>query len=175
MDNFDLSEFEVRLPESTSSQRQEWAKQILEKHIDLPALIDYFLTRQEAVLSRFLWLLSDLGTLAPDTLLAVLPQLLNNFESINILNINSTFANYWLIAGVPEENEAEVINILFDWINSPQSNITAKSRAILVIQKRLIKKYPELKPEFKLHLENQLNRHTSAYQLKIRKVIKDIS
>ncbi|MFK8044606.1 MAG: hypothetical protein AB8B72_03870 [Crocinitomicaceae bacterium] len=156
------------LSSSTTKERQIWAISIVENNHSVMFITKHFLKSEDKILSRYLWLLSDIGKIAPIRLNKVLSLLMSFKDSIKIKNIESTYANYWLIAGIPEQDEAEVIDLLLKWINSSTMNVTTKSRAILILD-RMITKYPDLKNEFKLSLQLQLNKYSSNFSDKVSK------
>lgn len=161
-------ELESFLPMSTLEQRKAWIAAIIEKNIDIKFLSE-LLRCEHKIASRFLWLLSELGMVNPTKLIAELPFLLDLSDEINP-KYKTSFANFWLIAGVPPENEGKAINILFQWILSNDTNVTIKSRAALVLFK-LTKKYPELKNELELCLKDQMDKHTSDFKKRMTKIV----
>ncbi len=169
-----ILELKEILPNSSGETRKEWAKKIVDNDIQISVLTNYFMSTNNEVLSRFLWMLSDIGSYAPSKLLKVLPQLLEELHNINISNVESTFANYWMLAGVPVENEGEVIDLLMNWIQSSQMNITTKTRSIFVVQK-LIEKYPELSHEFKICIQEQASKYSLSFKNRVDKVLASIS
>jgi len=167
--NHFYSELESLLPQSTAHHRKIWASKIIQNDIDLNQLIP-LVTSKKKVSTRFLWLLSEVGNLNPNKLLQVLPLLLELSHTIDIKN---SIATFWLIAGIPTENEAQSIDLLFNWIQSSSTNVTTKSRSILVVLNLTIK-YPELKHELKICLEDQLNKHTVDFNKKVIKIFKTL-
>ena len=127
------TELENNLPKSSAADRQIWTRQILEEEIDLIMLFPLIFGTPQ-IATRFLWLLSEIGSSAPKYLKQYLPYLFTILPQLSHLKSEGTFANYWLLCGIPNENEAEVITLLFDWINSPNTNVTTKSRSIKVIE-----------------------------------------
>ena len=161
-------ELEVLLPTSTGAIRQAWVGAIIEKGIAIKDLSG-LLHAEPKTATRFLWLLSEIGIANPDTLFRELPFLLEACQGLNPV-YKTSFANYWLIAGVPPENEGTATDMLFQWVVSPHINTTIKSRALLVLF-NLTKKYPELKNELKLCLEDQMDRHSLDFKKRASKIL----
>lgn len=161
------------LPKSNATDRQQWAKNILEQKINLKDLSKLLFSEKE-VASRFLWLLSDIGTLNPKILNDFLPYLLTVKDQINYSKLEASFANFWILAGVPFENEAEAISLLFNWVLSPQLNVTSKSRSFLVLF-NLVKSYPDLKNELRISLEDQMDKHTDDFKRKSQKLLNKLA
>lgn len=165
------SELEFSLPKSTEEQRQNWAATIIEQDVDLKDL-SRLLFCEKKVATRFLWMLSGIGMKKRSKLFEVLPYLLELSAELNPA-YQTAFANYWLIAGVPPENEAQAIDLSFHWLMDPGITVTIKSRALFVLFK-LTEKYPELKNELALCLEDQLDKHSKDFRKRALKVLNQL-
>ena len=77
-------ELEFSLATSTGEKRKIWATTIIEKDIDIKEL-SKLLKCEQKIAIRFLWLLSDIGILNPNKLLAELPFLFDLCEHLNPL------------------------------------------------------------------------------------------
>lgn len=161
-------ELESALPGSTGTQRQKWAGVIVKKNIPIKDLSG-LLKGEQKTATRFLWLLSDVGIANRDKLFRELPFLWKTCEKLNPV-YKMSFASYWHIAGVPPENEAKAIDLLFQWVLSADTNVTTKSRSFWVLFK-LTKKYPELKNELKLCLENQADKYSIDFKKRATKLL----
>lgn len=169
----DFFEFlKTNLPTSTEIDRIKWANQVILEEIDLNSLSDLYLCEYK-IASRYLWFLSKVGELESKKLLQYLPILLDLRKKKNHKNTEASFANFWIIAGIPKENESEAIDLLFEWINSPKVNVSGKSRSMQVLY-ILSYKYPEIKNELKLCLEFQKDKYSSNYQEKVKKIIESL-
>lgn len=164
-------ELESSLPASTEEDRKIWATRIVEQDLDLS---DFFslLKCDYKIASRFLWLLGRIGMEHPEKLLTALPSLLKFSDQI-APKYKTSFANYWLLSGVPQENEGQAIDLLFKWLLAPDTNVTIKSRSASVLL-RLIKKYPELRNELKLCLEDQMDKYSKEFKRKSTKIIAEL-
>jgi hypothetical protein len=159
------------LPSSDGVKRKLWAERIVYESIDLKLL--YGLLREDKkVATRFLWLLSDIGLLAPGYLLLQLPDLFAYCQH-NHKDYLSSFASYWLYVGVPEQQEAQAIDVLFQCLYSGQSNTTLKSRSMWVLAK-LSQKHPELKNELRFCLEDQKDKYTADFAKRVDKILLQI-
>ncbi|MBK8885343.1 MAG: hypothetical protein IPN46_01870 [Saprospiraceae bacterium] len=126
-----LKELKSLLPKSSYEQRKMWATYIIEKNINLKELSE-LLKCEKKIATKFLWMLSDIAILSPNRLLKELPYLMNYCSTVN-QDYKTYFASYWLYVGVPFENEGEAIELLFQFLVSPKTNITTKSRSVLVL------------------------------------------
>ena len=166
------NELELALPQSNAAKRAIWATTIIEKDIAIKDLSKLLLGKKEVAL-RFAWLLSEMGEINPQKLFRELPFLLELSDQVNNINFKQSFANYWRIAGVPLEDEGRAIDLLFGWLQSPTTNVTIKSRSLFVLFS-LTKKYPELKNELKVCIEDQLDKYTEDFDKRARKILEKI-
>ena len=164
-------ELESILPASNGDERKFWVTSIIEKDIDIKDLSG-LLIGEYKVASRFLWLLSEIGISNPDKLFAALPFLLDFTDDLNPV-YKTSFANFWLIAGIPPENEGKAIDLSFQWLLSNETNVTIKSRSVLVLFK-LTKKYPELKDELRLCLIDQMDRYSNKFKKRAVKILREL-
>lgn len=164
-------ELESILPSSIGDQRKIWVTAIIEKGIDIRDLAG-LLKGEYKIASRFLWLLSEIGLSDPDKLFVALPFLLDFTENLNPV-YKTSFANFWLIAGIPPENEGKAIDLSFQWLLSNETNVTIKSRSVLVLFK-LTKKYPELKDELKLCLMDQMDKYSNDFRKRAVKILREL-
>lgn len=164
-------ELEASLPKSTEMQRQAWATIIINHDIDLKEL-SHLLFGEKKVATRFLWMLSGIGIIKPAKLVGVLPFLLELSGELDPA-YRTAFANYWLIAGVPPENEAQAIDLSFQWLMDAGVTVTIKSRALFVLF-NLTEKYPEIKNELVLCLEDQMDKHSKDFRKRALKVLNEL-
>lgn len=164
-------ELESSLSKSTFEQRKKWATIIIEKKIDIKGLCG-FLKSEQKIAVRFLWLLSDVAILNPNYLFIELPFLLRFCDNLNP-HYKTSFASYWLYTGVPSVNEGEAIDLLFQWLLSCDTNVTIKSRSLLVLFKLTIK-YSELKNELAICLKDQMDKNTKDFKRRATKVLSQL-
>jgi hypothetical protein len=167
-----LDELKSGLLTSTEEQRQHWAGNIVRDNISIKEL-SVMLQLEPKIAIRFMWLLTDVALIDSEKLLVELPYILNLVNSLKLKNTEVTIANYWLICGVPEENEAQAIDSMFKWLNSPKYNVTTKSRSLLALY-NLSKKYPELKIELKLCLEDQMGKNSESFDKRAEKILVEL-
>lgn len=165
-------ELKTLLPSSSGIERIKWAHVIIQQEIELAQLIG-LLEYEYRIASRFLWLLSEVGQLDSKKLHRFLPSLLEKIKQTNHRNVEASLAQFWLLSGVPPQNESEAITLLFEWIQSNQVNVTGKSRSMQVLY-QLSRKYPELTVELKSNLANQLDKHSADYQKKVKQLLTQI-
>lgn len=170
--SYNISEFycelESSLQTSTFEIRRKWAAKIIEENIDIKALSGLLKSEQKTAI-RFLWLLSDIGTINPEKLYTELPFLLDVCEDLNPA-YKTSFASFWLITGVPPESEGKAIDLLFQFLLAAKTDITTKSRSMVVLFK-LTGKYPELKNELILCLHEQKDKYSLDFKKRTSKIL----
>ena len=157
------------LPNSSAIDRKTWAEEIVKNGIRIKNLSS-LLHEDFKIASRFLWLLTDIAELDSETLKRDLAFLFDLCQTLDHIQLEPSFANYWLICGVPEEKEGQYIEYLCKWLSSNKSNITTKSRSMFVLQ-NLTRKYPDLKNELKMRIHDQLDLNTESFRIRATKVL----
>ena len=163
------NELENNLAASSTNSRRVWAQFIIAEDISIKDLSN-LLFKDKKIAMRFAWLLTEIAEINPPNLYTELPYLWELSGQIQTFNFKESFANYWLIAGLPLENEGEAINFLFGWLQSSSVNVTIKGRAMFVLQK-LTEKYPDLIPELLNSIEAEKEKHTLDFGKRANKVI----
>lgn len=72
---------------------------------------------------------------------------------------------------IPEKYEGEIMDIAFKYVASPNEAVAVKAFSMTVLG-NLSKKYPEILPELKLLIEDQLPHQTAAFKSRAKKIFK---
>ena len=163
------NELEALLLTSTAETRKKWAQAIIDNNVSLIELSS-LLKRDKKIAIRFSWLLSEVGECEPEYLFKSMPKLFELRKEIDQFDFTQSFASYWRITGIPEENEAVAIDLLFGWIRNNTINSTIKSRAIFTLDK-LTLKYPEIKHEFIQTINTVIDAHSKDFRKRVEKII----
>jgi hypothetical protein len=139
---------------STDAQRKLALNEFIETHADMNELL-HLLTEPHPINMRFAWFLGDLSVNKPSLLFPHLSFLFLNRKQFGILNFNRSLAKFFLHCGIPDDIEAEVLNELFVWLNSPHSDISTKCFSLKVLMK-IVYKYPALNYDLLSSLERNL-------------------
>ncbi len=159
----------TELKGSTRVERKQWAIHIIKEDLSIQFLSKH-LFAQANINTQFLWLLSEIGFVNKLYLKKELPYLFQLCQSTEQIQTENSFPQFWLICGIPDMQEAEAINCLFAWLQSPDTNLTCKARSMHVLL-NMTKKYPELVDEFKSCLLRLDNRYTVNFNRKIKEVL----
>ncbi|MEO6636730.1 MAG: hypothetical protein ABIN25_00550 [Ginsengibacter sp.] len=75
---------------------------------------------------------------------------------------------------IPERHEGEVMNICFQYVESPTEAIAIKAFSLTILGK-LAKKFPEILPEIKLLIEEQAGHQSAAFKSRSNRLLKEHS
>jgi hypothetical protein len=74
---------------------------------------------------------------------------------------------------IPEQYHGTVMNICFDFVQSPDEAVAVKVFSLTVLDK-LSRKYPDIKQELKTLIEDRWDYETAAFHSRSRKILKHI-
>lgn len=160
------------LPNSSGGQRKLWAQKIVDEKQDLETLCD-LLNEEYKIASRFAWLLSDVGIYNNTSLFSLLPLLFEKRSSIKTFPFEESLIKYWTICFIPEEQEGEALNLLFENLNSPNTKVHIKGLVVSLLFK-LSQKYPDIKAELVICLKEELDKNSEAFQKKAFKILEKL-
>lgn len=138
-------------------------------------LFDIFLNDEYRVVQRAAWPVSYC--------VEAHPQLINDhFESLvkklqepgihDAVKRNST--RLLQHVNIPEEWQGPVMNICFDYVTNPGEAVAIKAFSLTVLA-NLAKHYPEIIPEIKLVIEEQVEEQSPAFKGRAKKILKDLN
>lgn len=156
------------LSTASGPQLKAMANALVQADVNLIELFP-LLKADKKTAHHFLWLISDIGLLDKTYLFGYLPELLQYIKTCN-QTYHASMSNWWRIAGVPEENEGEAIDLMFQWVLSIEVNPTIKMRAFEVLA-RLCKKYPDIRNELVLCLREQEGKYTVDFKKRVGKLL----
>lgn len=152
--------------ENSEVNRKYWSDYIITSQIkleDIKAIIHH----PHPIGIRFSWMLGNLCALKPELLAPVLPYFYTNTHKIQIPNFNRTLAKMFFYVELPEALEGEIMSDLFEWLADPKVLVTTKHFSLKALYK-LSLKYPEIKSELKLTIEEQLYKYTQAFDKQLQ-------
>lgn len=140
-----ISDLNSRILKADKKLRNHWVQEMIQ-HEFPPILIYSGVEDDSRIKLRVMWLFSELGLMGKDYLFPYLSELLELINPETDFQKAATFANYWLICGIPEQDEGKAFDMLLNWYSSSDSGASLRQRAYKNLE-RLIKKYPELNNE----------------------------
>lgn len=126
---------------SKQVQREKWAIELINLNVDLAYLGRQTLPLPYPISLRFTWLLSDIGNQSAEYLFRFLPSLFELQKTISLPYFSHSFASYWKICGIPEQNESEALDHLLALLQLKTTSNTIKERALDCLL-ALLEKHP---------------------------------
>ena len=152
--------------------RKYWARQIVDKDIpllDLAPLLD----AEHPVGMRFTWLIGDIMALEVQRGFPAIPYFFSRRHDITFPGYKRTLAKMMCNAGIPEEIEGEAVDEMFKWIRDPKVKVAVKAYSLDALYNFCVK-YPELKEELKLVIEEQMEHHSFAFKKRAKRILKKL-
>ena len=167
------SQLSISLNQDQSSEnRKRWSAYLIENHIDLREYVDLVLSERKLAL-RFIWLVGDLCEQNAVYVSPAVPTFYALKDQVKFPNYDRSLAKMFLWCGIPENREGEIIDVLFSWIMNSKVSVATKTNAMLALQK-VLNKYPELKQELKLVIEDQLDKNSVSFGTCAKKILLEL-
>lgn len=137
-------------------------------------LFDLFLNDESRITQRASWALSNAVSQHPGLIRKHLARLLANLEKPGLHDaVKRNSMRLLQYVEIPTRYDGPVMNLCFNYIESPNETVAVKAFALTVLQ-NLSKKYPEIKPELKTIIEDRWDLETAAFRSRARKVLNTI-
>ena len=147
----------------------EWVGNNQEKFNELFHL---FLNGEYRITQRAAWPLSYCVIKYPGLMNNGYEKLINNLRKTNLHDsIKRNTIRLLQAVDLPVKYEGAVMEICFKYLESPNEAVAIKAFSITVLA-RLAKKYPEIIPEIKLMIEEQLPHQSAAFKSRAKLFIK---
>jgi hypothetical protein len=138
-------------------------------------LFQLFLHGEYRITQRAAWSLSYCVIAHPQFMEDNYEALLANLKKPNLHDsIKRNTVRLLQSSGIPEKNEGAVMEICFKYLESPGEAVAIKAFSIKILGK-LAKKYPEIIPELKLLIEEQLPHQSAAFRSTAKNFMKAFS
>ena len=135
-------------------------------------LFDLFLNGEYRITQRAAWPLSYCAIAHPGFMKNNFGKLLNNLKKPALHDsIKRNSIRLLQAIEIPEKYEGRVMEICFKYLESPKEAVAIKAFSLTVLS-RLAKKYPEIIPEIKLLIEEQLPHQSAAFKSRVKAFMK---
>ncbi len=101
-------------------------------------------------------------------------DMINKFPKLKQDGIKRHFSKILAFSDINHLLNGDFINTCFDWIIAEDIPVAVKANCMHILY-NATKKYPELKPELKMILEEQFNNNTAGFKSRAKKILKEIS
>ncbi|MEZ4805818.1 MAG: hypothetical protein R2852_10125 [Bacteroidia bacterium] len=149
--------------------RIKWAEFCVEHQIKFQELFP-LMNQDTRTAKRFMSFVSDCACIDSNYIYTILVELFSFRTQVHTIQIESHFAKFWDLCGLPPENEAEAINLLFDWVKDKNSNESVLTHSLSLLN-ALRLKYPDLTPEFIGTIESQIGKSYKLFDKKALKIL----
>jgi len=135
-------------------------------------LFHLFITGEYRVAQRAAWPLSNSAIAHPEFMKGNFGKLLINLKKPNLHNsIKRNTVRLLDAIEIPVKYEGRIMEICFTYLESPGEAVAVKAFSIGILGK-LAKKYPEIIPEIKLMIEEQLPHQSAAFKSRSKAFMK---
>ena len=135
-------------------------------------LFHLFITGEYRVAQRAAWPLSYCAITHPEFMKGNFGKLLINLKKPNLHNsIKRNTVRLLDAIEIPVKYEGRIMEICFTYLESPGEAVAVKAFSIGILGK-LAKKYPEIIPEIKLMIEEQLPHQSAAFKSRSKAFMK---
>lgn len=139
------------------------------------ALIDLFLNDEYRVVQRAAWPMSYCVIDHPSLINKHWNKIISNLSKPGIhVAVKRNTVRFMQDIDIPEVYHGDVMNICFNYMESFEEPLAVKVFSMSVLGK-LAKQYPQIIPELKLIIEQQLPHQTVAFHSRAKKILKEIN
>ncbi len=137
-------------------------------------LFDLFLNDEYRVTQRAAWPMSYCVIAHPVFMENNFDKLIQNLKRPGIHNsIKRNTVRLLQAIDIPEKYEGAIMEICFQYVESPTEAVAVKAFSLTILG-NLAKKYPEIIPEIKLLIEDQIPHQTAAFKVRAKKLLNEL-
>ena len=134
-----------------------------------------FLNDEYRVTQRAAWPLSFCSISHPFLIEKKLDKLLKNLKKPGLHDaVKRNTVRLLQHLKIPKKHEGAVMEICFEYLESPNEAVAIKAFAINILAK-FAKKYPEISSEVRLLIEDQIAHQSAAFKVSARRFLKEFS
>lgn len=137
-------------------------------------LFSLFMSDEPQVVQRSSWAMSHCVEAYPGFIKKHFKELITKLELPNQHDaVKRNSVRLLQHVDIPEEWQGSIMNICFDFIISPSEAVAIKAFSITVLG-NMAKDYPEIIPELKLVIKEQIGNQTAAFKVRAKKLFKEL-
>ena len=169
---FYIMDYELQLAkEHSRANTDRIAKAIGSDPAEFKKLIDIFYNGKKPLPDRASWLLSTVNAKHPELLDPYLSKLLDDIKTYRSDTIKRNIAMVMSDHVIPKKMQGTLISVCFDLLLSSDEKVAVKVHALQTIA-NIAKDYPEIIPELKSVVEDQLPKSSAAFHARARMIMK---
>ncbi len=136
------------------------------------ALFKLFLYDEYRVVQRAAWPVSYCVIAHPKFISKHWTALIRNLQKPNLHNaVKRNSIRLLQDIAIPEKYQGSIMDICFNYVASPTEAVAVKAFSLTVLG-NLAKQYPEILPEIKLLIEEQMPQQTAAFKARAKSFLK---
>ncbi|UEG49184.1 hypothetical protein LK994_11130 [Ferruginibacter lapsinanis] len=159
------------IKEHTKAQCEKIVHWVGASQLRFDQLFNLFLQNQGKITQRSAWPVSYCIEAHPELIQKHFPALLKNLQHTNLHDaVKRNSIRLLQYTDIPKKYQGRVMDICFQYLASPAEAVAVKVFSLYVLIK-LSRLYPEILPEIKLMVEEQLPHQTAAFKSAAKKVL----
>lgn len=163
------------LKEHSKKQCERIVKYIGKDQKRFDALIAIFFNDEYRVVQRAAWPLSYSVIAHPELIKKHLKKIILNLKKPGIHNaVRRNTIRLLQAVEIPKSLHGVIMDLCFQYIADPEEMVAVKAFSLTVLA-NLAKQYPEIIPELKLIIEDQLPHETAAFKSRAQKILKQFN
>jgi hypothetical protein len=165
---------EAILAEHSKNQKDKIVKWIGHSQKRFDELVSLFLHGEAVIMQRAAYPLSYCAQQYPSLVTKHFGKLLKNLSKKNLHDaVKRNTVRILEMVEIPERYHGQVMNLCFDYIQSPEESAAVKAFSLTVLEKLSVL-YPDIKPELKTIIEDRWDFETAAFHSRGRKILKNL-
>jgi hypothetical protein len=137
-------------------------------------LFNLFLTDEYRVVQRAAWPVSYCVIAHPNFITKHWSSLIKNLQKPNLHNaVKRNSIRLLQDISIPKKYQGQIMDICFKYVESPTEAVAVKAFSLTVLS-NLTQQYPEIIPEIKLLIEEQMGRQTAGFKSRAKGFLKEV-
>jgi hypothetical protein len=137
-------------------------------------LFTLFLHDEYRVVQRAAWPVNYCVIAHPNFITKHWSSLIKNLQEYNLHNaVKRNSIRLLQDIAIPKKYQGQIMDICFKYVESPAEAVAIKAFSLTVLS-NLANQYPEIIPEIKLLIEEQLGRQTAAFKSRAKLFLKEV-
>ena len=159
------------LKEHSRSNTDKIAKAIGNNPVEFKKIIDIIYEEEAPLPQRAAWLLMVVNDKHPELLKPYLKLFIDTVQSFKVPSVKRGMLHALSVHKIPKKLQGKLLNICFDYVLSGDETLAVKVFSLQCIG-NIAKEHPEIIPELKAAIEDQLPKTTAGFHARSRLVLK---
>ncbi|MGZ4047877.1 MAG: hypothetical protein ACXVPU_09570 [Bacteroidia bacterium] len=157
--------------EHSRSNTDKIAKAIGNDPIEFKKIVDILYKEEAPLPQRAAWLLVVVNDKYPELLKPYLKLFIDTVQNFKVPAVKRGMLQVLSLHKIPEKQQGKLLNICFDYVLSSDEALAVKVFSLQCIG-NIAKEHPEIIPELKAAIEDQLPKTTAGFHARARLVLK---